>query len=343
MALADWLTPATPQPSYLTSRAAGVVVPEYFKAASEIRKTSMGLAGQEQSLRLAEEEAARARAAEARRKQEEAATAALMPGLTSLNPQSPTYFQDLTRELSKPGAANALASQTVRSFLGVAGEARAESNRQKELADANQRRLEEEGRTAEREVSREDRANARSSLEGVERLAQKYAEDIGDEDFLPAYSKKINEIRSLQKTKPTEVPAKLASLTEELTRERNQRATKKEMLDLGMTPAEIEQYRKLDGGKLGDNARAQIGRRRQSASAGTILSARIKILQDQMEREPGKRKQLMEDLKTLVDQAQGMGLGGGPDPAAALNPGAAGAGVGGKPKGSATKDAAAPY
>jgi hypothetical protein len=315
MALADWLNPATPQPTYLTSRAMGVVVPEYFKAAADVRKTALGLAGQEQSLRINEEEAQRQRDAERRRKEEEAAAAALMPGLTSLDPRSPTYFQDLTRELSKPGAANALASRSVQSFLGVAGEARAESTRQKELADANQRRIEEEGRIAEREVAREDRADARSSLEGVERLAQKYAEDLGDEDFLPSYSKKINEIRSLQQTRPTEVPAKLASLTEELTRDRNQRSTKKDLLDLGFSPAEIEALKKLDGGKLGDNARAQIGRRKQAASATAILNAEIETLQYKIKAEPARRREYMAELDRLLTQAKNLGAAGRPDAA----------------------------
>lgn len=331
MALADWLTPATPQPSYLTSRAAGVVVPEYFKAASEVRKTTLGLAGQEQSLRLAEEEAARARDAEARRKQEEAAAAALLPSLTKLNPQSPTYFQDLTRELAKPGAANALATQTVRSFLDIAGGARTEQMRLDEERRIEERRIAEEGRIANREIAREERADARGSLEGAERLAQKYAEELGDEDFLPAYSAKINEIRALQKTNPTAVPAKLASLTEELTRDRNQRALRGELLDLAVTPAQIELLKKLDGGKLGDNARAEIGRLKQRVTSSAILNAQLGVLEDEIRRNPGKAAELRAQQKLLLEEARGGRGGSGPDPAQLINPGA-----GGKPRGSAT-------
>lgn len=315
MALSDWLNPATPQPSYLTSRAAGVVVPEYFKAAAETRKASLGLAGQEQSMRINEEEAARAREAERRRREEEAATAALMPGLTRLDPRSPTYFQDLTRQLSTPGAANALASQSVRSFLDIAGGARNE-----------QLRSAEEGRLVERQIASEERADARGSLEGVERLAQKYAEDLEDDDFLTSYTGKLNEIRALQKSNPTEVPTKLTALTEELTRDRNQRNIKKELLNYGLPVEKIEKLREKSG-KFGDTARSQLGVLRRSLTTQQIVAAKLKALDEDIERaatNPSLRIQLEEQKRALISQLDMPDILGGTDAGAKyVNPPAA--------------------
>ncbi len=315
MALSDWLNPATPQPSYLTSRAAGVVVPEYFKAAAETRKASLGLAGQEQSMRINEEEAARAREAERRRREEEAATAALMPGLTRLDPSSPTYFQDLTRQLSTPGAANALASQSVRSFLDIAGGARSEQLRMDDEKRSEEMRRAEEGRLVERQIASEERADARGSLEGVERLAQKYAEDLEDDDFLTSYTGKLNEIRALQKTNPTEVPTKLTALTEELTRDRNQRSIKKELLNYGLPVEKIEKLREKSG-KFGDTARSQLGVLRRSLTTQQIVAAKLKALDEDIERaatNPSLRTQLEEQKRALISQLDMPDILGGND------------------------------
>lgn len=303
MALSDWLNPATPQPSFLTSRAAGVVVPEFYRAATEARKSSLALAGQEQSLRFNEEQNQRAREAEERRKAEEAAAASLMPGLTRLDPRSPTYFQDLTRQLSTPGAANALASQSVRSFLDIAGGARSEQLRMDEEERAESMRRAEEGRLVERQVASEERADARGSLEGVERLAQKYAEDLEDDDFLTAYTGKLNEIRALQKTKPTEVPSRLTSLTEELTRDRNQRSIKKELLNYGLPLEKIEKLREKSG-KFGDTARSQLGVLRNRAESRRFLNDKLEALNDSIklaETDPAERRRLQEQKKKLLE------------------------------------------
>lgn len=327
MALSDWLNPATPQPSYLTSRAAGVVVPEYFKAAAETRKASLGLAGQEQSLRINEEEAARAREAERRRREEEAATAALMPGLTRLDPRSPTYFQDLTRQLSTPGAANALASQSVRSFLDIAGGARSEQLRMDDEKRSEEMRRAEEGRLVERQIASEERAAASGSLEGVERLGQKYAEDLEDDDFLTSYTGKLNEIRALQKTKPTEVPAKLTSLREEMTRDRNQRSIKKELLNYGLPVEKIEKLREKSG-KFGDTARSQLGVLRNRAESRRFLNDKLEALNDSIklaETDPAEKARLQEQKKRLLEGFDMPDILGGTDAGARyLKPPAAG-------------------
>jgi len=306
MALADWLNPATPQPTYLTSRAAGVVVPEFYKAASEVRKNALGLASDEQSLRLQAEEAQRKREEDLRRKQEEQATAAVMPTLTSLDPSKPSYFRDLTNALSQPGAANALASQTVRSFLDIASGARSETLRREEEQRDTTRRVEEEGRIAAREVAREERADARSSLEGAERLVQKYAEDLEDEDFLPAYSERINKIRETQKTKPTEVPGLLTKLTEDMTRDRNQRAIKNDLLKYGLTDEDIEKIKKEDGGKFGDRAKARLGVLRQQLTNKEILAAELRVIEDDIRAttSSAKKAELQTRRREIINEAR---------------------------------------
>lgn len=328
MALADWLNPATPQPTYLTSRAAGVVVPEFYKAASEVRKNALGLASDEQSIRLREEEAQRQREAEARRKQEEQATAAVLPTLTSLDPTKPSYFRDLTNALSQPGAANALASQTVRSFLDIAGGARSEALRRQEEQRDTARRVEEEGRIAQREVAREERADARGSLEGAERLAQKYAEDLEDEDFLPTYSAEINKVREAQKKDPTKVPAMLTTLTEKMTRDRNQRAIKNDLLKYGLTDEEIEKVKKEDGGKFGDRAKARLGVLRQQLTSKEILAAELRAIEDELGEAttlPTRKKELQQKRRDLLNQARSTGSIGPPDAGAGyVNPPAGG-------------------
>jgi hypothetical protein len=314
MALADWLNPATPQPTYLTSRAAGVVVPEFYKAASEVRKNAMAMASDEQSLRLREEDAQRARDAEARRKSEEAATAAVMPRLTQLDPTKPGYFQEVGKLMAEPGGANALASQSVRSYLDIAGGARTEQQRLDAEARTNKERLAEEERNTAREVSREERLDSRGSLEGAEKLAQKYAEDLQDDDFMPAYTAELNKIRESQKSKPTEVPSMLATLTEKMTRDRNQRAIKKDLIDSGMAPDQVEKLREKDG-KFGDLAKSKIGLLKQRVSSNQILSARIRVLQSEMENEIDRDKQkvLLGELKALLQKSGAAGDDGSPD------------------------------
>jgi hypothetical protein len=319
MALADWLNPAPPPPSYLTSRAAGVVVPEFYRAATDLRKNALSLAGDEQNIRLREEGARREAQAEARRKAEEDAAAAILPQLAQLDPTKPTYFTDLSRVMTSPGGANALASESVRSFLDIAGGARSENLRLEEESRSEKRRLDEEDRIQGREVEREIRADARSNLEGAERLAQKYAEDLGDEDFLSPYAEKLTKIREVQKTKPDAVPSMLNSLTEEMTRDANQRTVRNRLLDGGVSLAKIEELKKLDGGKLGLNARAEIGRLNQRASATSRMTAQVSVLESEL-KDPTTNEVRKREIRNEINLLIKGGATEAPDPAARYGP-----------------------
>lgn len=311
MALADWLNPATPQPTYLTSRAAGVVVPEFYKAASEVRKNALGLASDEQSLRVNEEQSQRAREADIRRRAEEAAAAAVMPRLSQLDPTSQNYFGELSKIMTEPGGANALANQSVRSFLDIAGGARSESLRREEDARLEQRRIAEESRDTQRQVEAEDRQAARSNVDAAERLLQKYAEDAEDDDFQSTYTPELNKVRELQKADPTQAVPKLAELTERMTRERNQRVIKNKLLR-GLPPEEVEKIRVKDGGKFGDYAKYQLGRLETAVSKSEILRSRIRGIDRQLDDAavPREAKQKLAELRDqLLEEESAAELG----------------------------------
>ena len=301
MALADWLNPATPQPTYLTSRAAGVVVPEFYKAASEVRKNAMGLASDEQSLRVNEEQAQRAREADIRRKAEEAAAAAVMPRLAQLDPTSQSYFGELSKIMTEPGGANALASQTVRSFLDIGAGARSEAQRLQEEARLDQRRVAEEERNTQREVAREERVSARSNVEGFENLAQKYADELEADDFLTAYTPTLDKIREVQRTSPDKVAPMLSKLTEDLNRDRSQRLIKKTLLGYGVDPAAIEKIKAKDGGKFGDYAQAELGRLRSRPSPTMILQQRLDGIETEL-KAPGLSREARQLLLDRYDE-----------------------------------------
>jgi hypothetical protein len=314
MALSDWLNPATPQPSFLTSRAAGVVVPEFYRAATEARKSSLALAGQEQSLRFNEEQNQRAREAEERRKAEEAAVAAVMPRLTSLDPRSPNYFRDLSSVLAEPGASNALASQQARAFLDIASGARGETLRQQDIDKEEQLRREQESRNTATQIAKEERDAARNSLEGVEGLARKYAEELEDDDFLTKFAPEINKVREAQKTKPAEVPALLTNLTETLTRERGQRAVKNELLGYGLSVAEVEKLK--ENGKFGDTAKSRLGELKRSLTNNQLLAAQIDVLDADIkaaETRPSEQQRLIEERRELVRRFSSSGSLARPD------------------------------
>jgi hypothetical protein len=315
MALADWLNPATPQPTYLTSRAAGVVVPEFYKAASEVRKNALGLASDEQSIRLREEQAQLQREAEARRKQEEQAAAAVMPRLTSLDATKPGYFSELSRVMSEPGAANALASQSVRSFLDIASGARAEQQRLDAEARTRTERLAEEERMNQRDVAREERADSRSSLEGADKLVRSYAEKLGDDDFMTSYAEELNKIRTAQKARPTEVPSMLTSLTEKMTRDYNQRSLRNDLINTGLDPDQIEEIKKKDGGKLGDYAKSKVAAYKQRLTNNQILAAQLNAIDDDLRaaRTETERQTLRAQRDRLLQQVQSTGAIGGVD------------------------------
>jgi hypothetical protein len=293
MAIADWLNPATPQPSYLTSRAMGVVVPEYFKAATEVRKAALGVAGQEQSLRLNEEQALRAREEERRRREEEAATAAVMPILARLDPTKPTYFRDLSQVMTTtPGAANALASRSVQSFLDISGGARNEQLRLEDAKRSKKDQKEAEKRREKEQVAAEERALARGSNEGVLRLAEKYALELDDESFLEGLGDKIAKVKT---------PAERSALARELTSKASQTKIKNDLLGYGLDAKEVEALK--DKGRFGDRARAKLGKLTQQVSPTTRYRATVRQLMDDIEGERDKKKKdaLREKLNRVLD------------------------------------------
>lgn len=292
MAIADWLNPATPQPTYLTSRAMGVVVPEYFKAATEARKAALGVAGQEQSLRLNEEQALRAREEERRRREEEAATAAVMPILAKLDPTEPTYFSELSRMMVRtPGAANALASRSIQSFLDISGGARNEQLRLEDDRRRKQEQIEAEKRREKEQVAAEERALARESNEGVLRLAEKYALELDDESFLEGLGDKVAKVKT---------PAERSALARELTSKASQVKIKNDLLGYGLDAKEVEALK--DNGRFGDRARARLGKLNQQVSPTTRFRASVKKLMDAIENEPGDtpRKEALQSQLNRV-------------------------------------------
>lgn len=272
MALADWLNPAPPQPTYLTSRAMGVVVPEYFKAASEARQTSLDLAGKEQSLRLSEEEAARQREAERRRAEEERVTAEVMPELQRLDISSPSYFKDVGDILSRPGAANALASQSVRSFLDIYGQSRRES--EAVAAEKRAQEAKEKDRRAEEAVAkrRDEQSAARSSQEAALRLAERLAIELEDPGFLKDFQDKLPSVDQPQKT-----PGQLAQLVGELNKEYSSRKVRRDILQSGGTRKDVEAV--FNEGVLDlDAANEKIGILKRQLSESARVSSRIRAL-----------------------------------------------------------------
>lgn len=314
MAIADWLNPATPQPSYLTSRAMGVVVPEYFKAATEVRKAALGVAGQEQSLRLNEEQALRAREEERRRREEEAATSAVMPILSRLDPTSPTYFRDLSQVMvTTPGAANALASRSVQSFLDIAGGARSEQLRLEDDRRREQAQIEAEKRREKEQIAAEDRALARESNEGVLRLAEKYALELDDDSFLSDVAGRLPKITN---------SSDRFALQRELSAKASQVKIKNDLLDYGLDEKEVEALK--DKGRFGDRARAKLGKLKQQVSPTTRFRASVKKLMDAIEQEPGDTPQ-KEALQAQLDRVlAGEEITLGDDAIGGLLPGASG-------------------
>ena len=308
MAIADWLNPATPQPTYLTSRAAGVVVPEFYRAASETRKNALSLAGQEQGLLINEEQNLRARDAEARRKAEEAAAAAFMPRLTQLDPTKPDYFTNLSRIMAEPGAANFLATQQARSFLDLAGGARSEQIRASEQSERDRLNREEEDRRRQDQIDSEARESSRRSLEGAQSLLRSYAESLGDDDFAQPFTEELNKISAAQKDRPSEVPTMLSTLTEKMTRERNQRAIKNDLINSGVKVTELDKFKDKNG-RFGDKAREEVSARKQRLSSYQILTSQLRMIDDDIEATPSQteKERLREMRRNLFNQLQSTG------------------------------------
>jgi hypothetical protein len=199
MAINDWLTPqAAPlQPSFLTSRAAGAVLPDYFTQSAEIAKTRLGIAGQEQQLRLNEEQAARAREEAALQRSGRETTASLLPRLSELDVNDPEYYSKLYGIVSEPGMANALTDRSMSEFLGLQQRARGEiTDRQRfgETRKAQEKAAKAaEARAAEREERQFARQTAKSMYDYAENLglkvddpsfAMRYMDDLKNYDKL---------------------------------------------------------------------------------------------------------------------------------------------------------------
>lgn len=186
MAINDWLAP---QPTYLTSRAMGAVVPEYFQQAADVAKTRLGLLGQEQGLRIADEQAARAREEDARMKASREAAASLLPRITQLDPTSPDYYSQLYGELQTPGAANALTDRSMSEFLGLQQRARGEQIDQSRL----QQQMEREDKRQTEMLDREERAAARSSAAALTGLIDRFGMELDDPAFPLKYRPQLKE------------------------------------------------------------------------------------------------------------------------------------------------------
>lgn len=189
MALSDWLNPTPAAPTYLTSRAQGVVVPQYYQAASAIRKNALDLAGQEQTLYSREEDLQKNR-------EQEAAAKTLLPSLTTLDPNSPSYYDDLSKYLQQPGAANALANKSVGAFLGIQGSGRAETineARYRESAAKDEARTKREEERYQQETTRRDQERA---LQTAMSLADRMKER--DPLFYQKYEPKLKAAKTPQ-------------------------------------------------------------------------------------------------------------------------------------------------
>lgn len=190
MAINDWLAPQAPlQPTYLTSRAMGAVVPEYFQQAADVAKTRLGLLGQEQNLRLADEQAARAREEDARMRASREAAASLLPQLSQLDPTSPDYYKNLYDTLQTPGAANALTDRSMSEFLGIQQRARGEQIDQSRL----QQQLKQQAKQQKEMIEREERAAARSSAAGLSNYIEAFARELDQPEFALKYRSQLKE------------------------------------------------------------------------------------------------------------------------------------------------------
>jgi len=189
MALSDWLNPTPAAPTYLTSRAQGVVVPQYYQAASAIRKNALDLAGQEQTLYSREEDLQKTR-------EQEAAAAAILPGITSLDPNSPSYYGDLSKMLQQPGAANALANKSVGAFLGIQGSGRAETINESRYRESAAR---DEART-KRDEERYQQETVRRDQERSLQTAMSLADRMKDQDplFYQKYAPQLEAAKTSQ-------------------------------------------------------------------------------------------------------------------------------------------------
>jgi transposase len=225
MAINDWLTPqAAPlQPSFLTSRAAGAVLPDYFTQSAEIAKTRLGIAGQEQSLRLAEEEAALKRAGRE-------ASASLLPRISELDVNDPEYYSKLYGLVSEPGMANALTDRSMSEFLGLQQRARGEITDRQRFEET--RRAQEESALAaeNRAIQREERQRARQSATGLQDLIEKFGLELEDVGFATKYRKDLEKFDQLD-------DASRADFIDQVQLDYSQKALARKLSKAGIKPS----------------------------------------------------------------------------------------------------------
>lgn len=295
MALNDWLMASqAPQPSFLTSRAAGVVVPEYFQQAAEIRKTQLGLAAQEQGLRLQEQEAAARQQEEARRRAAEEAAAAIMPQVANLDRTAPDYYQKLASVMSQPGASNALMSSSMGRFLDVTSAGRQEITADQQRQEAYRREQERYAQQQKDELAREERMNARSSNEDALRLATSYADKVDDPTLAQIYGDRLKNVKT---------PEERAKVVNDLNFDYNQRKIRKDLLEEGVSPQQIDSLMEGTGNKkfLGEKARFKLAEAKRSTSEKDSIRMRLSVIESKLKvpMPEADKKQLEEERDRL--------------------------------------------
>jgi hypothetical protein len=187
MAINDWLTPqAAPlQPSFLTSRAAGAVLPEYFSQASEIAKTQLGLTGQQQNLRINESQEERARRAEDERLSARRAAENLTFDIADLDVNDPDYYSKLYDAVKYNP--NALTDRSMTEFLGLQRSARGEVMDQKRFNDTRTAQEEAAKAAEKRAAEREERQFARQTAKSMYDYAENLGLKVDDPSFAMRY------------------------------------------------------------------------------------------------------------------------------------------------------------
>jgi hypothetical protein len=209
MAINDWLTPqAAPlQPSFLTSRAAGAVLPEYFSQASEIAKTQLGLAGQQQNLRINESQEERARRAEDERLSARSAAENLTYDIANLDVNDPDYYSKLYNVVKYNP--NALTDRSMSEFLGLQRSARGEFMDQKRFQDTRKAQ-EDAAKAAEtRAAEREERQFARQTAKSMYDYAENLGLKVDDPSFAMRYMEDLKNYDKLDDMQRTQLQGRI--------------------------------------------------------------------------------------------------------------------------------------
>ena len=298
MALSDWLNPTPAAPTYLTSRAQGVVVPQYYQAASAIRKNALDLAGQEQTLYSREEDLQKNR-------EQEAAAKTLLPSLATLDPNSPSYYDDLSKYLQQPGAANALANKSVGAFLGIQGSGRAETineARYRESAAKDEARTKREEERYQQETTRRDQERALQT-------AMSLADRMKERD--PLFYQKYAPLLEAAKT-----PQESNSILQGMQFDAAQGGIEYDLASVGIPEEERAKLKEdLDGKKVfGRKARNYLAevkarslQRSDRTYALSVLAAELRAAQENMDKP--EQDKILAKIKAL-ESTTGISTGG---------------------------------